>query len=369
MSNFKAKQGQDKWVLSVLKNKRDGFFIEIGAHNGIDDSNAYVLEKDFGWQGICVEPHTYSFEALEKNRSCICENVCISGLNGKVKFIQRGRRRQISGIYADFSDDVIIEKAENGHPIIEKDSITLLKLLKKNKCNKIIDYLSIDIEGAEFNMLQFFPFDDYKFLTITVEHNAQLGERNIDKKNKIFELLSSNGYKKVGSTREEDWYVYCPNINKVTNIDEIEMLGNYYRAIGKKIVSTNGCFDILHQGHIELLEKCKCFGDVFFILLNSDMSIKSIKGNDRPVMNENSRVSIMSHIDLVDHICIFEESTPCEILSRLKTDIHCKGADYNNNVKELPEKTIIESNNGSIKIIPLSPGHGTTNIIEKISSD
>ena len=77
----------------------------------------------------------------------------------------------------------------------------------------------------------------------------------------------------------------------------------------------------------------------------------------------------MSHIDLVDHICIFEESTPCEILSLLKTDTHCKGADYNNDIKELPEKAIIESSNGSIEIIPLSPGYGTTNIIEKINSD
>ena len=140
MSNFKAKQGQDKWVLSVLKNKRKGFFVEIGAHNGIDDSNAYVLEKDFGWQGICVEPHTYSFESVKENRSCICENLCISGTNGKVKFVQRGRKRQVSGIYNDFADDVILQKAESGHPIIEKDSITLLNLLQKHKLKTFAEF-------------------------------------------------------------------------------------------------------------------------------------------------------------------------------------------------------------------------------------
>jgi len=370
MSNFKAKQGQDKWVLSVLKNKREGFFVEIGAHNGIDDSNAYVLEKDFGWQGICVEPHTYSFQTLEEHRSCIRENICISGKNGKVKFVQRGRQRQVSGIYDDFSDDVIRQKAESGHPVIEKDSLTLLSLLEKYKCNNVIEYLSIDVEGAELDILEFFPFDEYKFLTITIEHNAQLGERNRDKKNKIFELLSSNDYKKVNSTTEEDWYVYCPNADsKITNFDEIETLGNYYRSVGKKIVSTNGCFDILHRGHIKFLEECKSFGDIFIVGLNSDESVKSIKGDSRPIMDESSRVSVMSHMDLVDHVCVFKESTPSKMLLKLKTDVHCKGADYKNNIEDIPEKTIIENNGGRIEIIPLDPGYGTTSIIRKIIND
>ena len=366
--NFRAKQGQDKWVLSVLKNKRNGFFVEIGAHNGIDDSNAYVLEKDFGWQGVCVEPHTYSFQTLEEHRSCIRENLCISGTNGKVKFVQRGRSRQVSGILDDFSDDVIIEKAKNGHPIIEKDSITLLNLLKKHRCPKIIEYLSIDVEGAEFDILEKFPFDEYKFLTMTIEHNAQLGERNIEKKNKIFELLFSNGYKKVNSTTEEDWYVYCPNIDsKVISFDEIEPLGNYYRSIGKKIVSTNGCFDILHHGHISFLEECKSFGDVLVVGLNDDKSIISIKGENRPIIDENSRISIMSHIDLIDHVCVFKESTPCKMLGHLKTDIHCKDSNYS--IDEIIEKQIVEDNGGKIKLIKNNSGYSTTNIIKKIEKE
>lgn len=213
--DYKSKEGQDKWVIKKLNNKKNGYFIDVGASGGVTHSNTYALEKDLNWTGICVEPNPNfrSFQSLKKNRNCICENLCIYDKNGMVDFVARGRRIESSGIYGDCSN-VIIKDLVNKkkHPIIKVHTITLLELLEKHNSPHTIDYISIDTEGSEFKILKNFNFDKYIFLTITVEHNYWKGT-NWDKKekikrNKIRKLLLNKGYVIDIKLPWEDWFVH-----------------------------------------------------------------------------------------------------------------------------------------------------------------
>lgn len=210
--NYKAKEGQDRWVLDILKNKTNGYFVDIGAHNGYNDSNSYVLEKDFGWKGICVEPHHWAALDLQKNRNCNIEVACISDIDGEVDFVQRGKYQQVSGMYHPDVDDHVIDQVDlHSHPLVKKPSLTLLSLLEKYNAPNIIDYLSIDAEGAELLILKNFDFQKYNFLTVTLEHNYtesnKLKEKNGIRRKEIQALLVQNGYVLSKSVSADDWYV------------------------------------------------------------------------------------------------------------------------------------------------------------------
>ena len=145
---------------------------------------------------------------------------------------------------------------------------------------------------------------------------------------------------------------------------ELNNLLKQLRAQGKTIVTTNGCFDILHVGHVRYLEKAKSFGDVLIVALNSDKSVKSIKGDSRPINNENDRAEILSALRSVDYVVLFDEDSPIELLLQIKPDVHTKGADYT--VETLPEaKGIIEAG-GRIEFISFVEGKSTTAVIEKM---
>lgn len=148
----------------------------------------------------------------------------------------------------------------------------------------------------------------------------------------------------------------------VTLNDLIEILPEL-KAQGKKIVTTNGCFDILHAGHVRYLNKAKALGDILIIGLNSDKSVKSIKGPTRPINCEDDRAEVISALSSVDFVVMFEEDTPANLLAALKSDIHVKGGDYTE--ESLPEAEIIKAYGGKIAFIPLVEGRSTTNIIEK----
>ncbi len=132
----------------------------------------------------------------------------------------------------------------------------------------------------------------------------------------------------------------------------------------KKIVFTNGCFDLIHPGHIEYLEKAKKLGDILVLGLNSDDSIKKIKGEKRPILKEMDRVYILSCFYFVDYLTIFEEETPYELIKKIKPDILVKGGDWE--INKIVGKDIVEENGGKVVIIKYKEGYSTTNIIEKI---
>lgn len=132
---------------------------------------------------------------------------------------------------------------------------------------------------------------------------------------------------------------------------------------GKTYVVTNGCFDILHVGHVRYLQKTKGFADKLIVMLNSDVSVKALKGEGRPINNENDRAEILSALSCVDYVVLFDEKSPAKLLEDIKPDVYTKGADYT--LETLPEREIVERNNIRVEFIEFVQGKSTTNIINK----
>ncbi|NDC82127.1 D-glycero-beta-D-manno-heptose 1-phosphate adenylyltransferase [bacterium] len=133
---------------------------------------------------------------------------------------------------------------------------------------------------------------------------------------------------------------------------------------GKTVVFTNGCFDILHAGHVSYLEDAKQLGDILIVGLNSDASVQRLKGPQRPINSEHARAIVIAGLEAVDAVCIFEEDTPTDLLRAITPSIHTKGGDYSAN--SLPEYPVVMSYGGTVKIIPFRPGFSTTSTIERI---
>ncbi|MGL4567171.1 MAG: D-glycero-beta-D-manno-heptose 1-phosphate adenylyltransferase [Fusobacteriaceae bacterium] len=133
---------------------------------------------------------------------------------------------------------------------------------------------------------------------------------------------------------------------------------------GKKVVFTNGCFDILHVGHLRYMNEAKKQGDFLVVGVNSDASVKRLKGETRPINGEMDRAEMLSGLKAVDMTVIFEEDTPVELLDDLKPSIHVKGGDYRK--EDLPETVIVEKNGGEVRILNFIEGKSTTNIVKKI---
>ncbi len=148
------------------------------------------------------------------------------------------------------------------------------------------------------------------------------------------------------------------------NREELKETIKKLREEGKTIVTTNGCFDILHVGHVRYLEKTKSFADVLIVALNSDKSVRSIKGEGRPINNENDRAEVLSALRCVDYVVLFDEDSPLDLLLQIKPDVHTKGADYT--IETLPEAKGIMANGGRIEFISFVEGKSTTSIIEKM---
>ena len=133
-----------------------------------------------------------------------------------------------------------------------------------------------------------------------------------------------------------------------------------------KLVFTNGCFDILHRGHVEYLEKAKTLGDVLVVGVNSDGSTRRIKGDKRPIVPANERAYIISRLAAVDFVCVFEEDTPEELIRSIVPDILVKGADWK--VGDIVGRDIVEAAGGRVATIELTEGLSTTNLISRIRS-
>jgi D-beta-D-heptose 7-phosphate kinase / D-beta-D-heptose 1-phosphate adenosyltransferase len=137
-----------------------------------------------------------------------------------------------------------------------------------------------------------------------------------------------------------------------------------HRKAGKRVVFTNGCFDILHPGHVDLLNKCRNFGDVLILGLNSDSSINRIKGSKRPIVAELDRAAVLLGLSTVDEVVIFDQDTPGELINTLLPDVLVKGGDWS------PDKVVgrdsVVANGGKVEIIPLVEGRSTTNVVDTI---
>ncbi len=152
-------------------------------------------------------------------------------------------------------------------------------------------------------------------------------------------------------------------MGKLVSQKEIIDIVKSGQAQGKTYSATNGCFDILHVGHVRYLQKTKSLADYSIVMLNSDKSVKMIKGESRPINNEQDRAEILNALSCVDYVVLFEEKSPAGLLEAIKPDIYTKGADYT--LETLPERDIVLKNNIKVEFIDFVKGKSTTNVINK----
>lgn len=150
------------------------------------------------------------------------------------------------------------------------------------------------------------------------------------------------------------------------SFNDINQLLTTYRRENFKLVFTNGCFDLLHKGHLDLLSNAAGFGDKLFVGLNSDKSVKKLKGDSRPKQNERTRAQKLLELKYVNHVIIFEDLTPQKLVHAISPDVLVKGGDYKKS--EIVGAKHVISSGGVVKIVPLTPGFSTTSIIEKSSN-
>lgn len=207
IDKFYSQAGQDKWICDIFRYLKGGTYVDIGAYDGIQTSNTYVLEKDLHWTGICIEPNKDIFKLLENNRTSTNYNLAVLNRQGQVSFM----------------NDKVYDYSHSVYETVDCD--TLYNILLDSDLPEVINYLSIDIEGMEYTVLEQF-FNDinipgnvkFKFYAITVEHNLYCDGPT--KKNMLYSLLTSNGYTRVHEDVKcldpnpayfgqpyEDWYI------------------------------------------------------------------------------------------------------------------------------------------------------------------
>lgn len=155
--------------------------------------------------------------------------------------------------------------------------------------------------------------------------------------------------------------------NKIINPNQLETTINRWHFFGKKIVFTNGCFDLLHLGHVDYLSKAKDQGDILIVGVNTDRSVRTLgKGNTRPINNEEARATLVASLQFVDAVILFDEETPYQLIKKIQPDVLVKGKDYKE--EDIVGYDIVKDRNGIIKTIDLVPGYSTTNIEQKIKN-
>lgn len=156
------------------------------------------------------------------------------------------------------------------------------------------------------------------------------------------------------------------DINKICTVDEFITIRESYREQGKKLVWTNGCFDLLHAGHLQSLRMSRELGDALVVGVNADSSVNSLKTPDRPFVGEKDRAAMLAALEFVDHVIIFSDKRCDGILSQVKPNIMVKGEDYNLETINQEERAAVENNGGYVKFIPLVKGLSTSNLVKKI---
>jgi FkbM family methyltransferase len=198
----RSQLGQDLLALIGSGAKKNGFFVEFGAADGVALSNSFLLEKVFGWSGILCEPSRSWHEDLKKNRSCTIEFRCVYSRTGEQIGFSENYIGELSGITEFTGDDHhgLINRTTDSYQV---ETISLLDLLTQHNAPKHVDFLSVDTEGSEFEILNAFDFSKYSFGAICVEHNY------LENRPKVKALLESNGYRQVYSELSEydDWFV------------------------------------------------------------------------------------------------------------------------------------------------------------------
>jgi D-beta-D-heptose 7-phosphate kinase / D-beta-D-heptose 1-phosphate adenosyltransferase len=262
--------------------------------------------------------------------------------------------------------------------IKDQESLTNAIRLLKDQCNLEVSLITLSDQGVAIfdNELRIHPTVAIEVFDVTGAGDtilASLGyalacKKNIDEAVKFANLASGVVVGKIGSATAtlNEIINYESSLNKsssdahIKNWNEIGSIVNDLKNKNKKIIFTNGCFDILHIGHVKYLEEAKSYGDILILGLNSDSSIQKLKGKNRPINSQTDRAYLLASLEVVDYLIIFEEETPYELIKHIKPDILVKGSDYID--KEIVGQDIANE----LKLVKFIHGKSTTNTIKRI---
>jgi D-beta-D-heptose 7-phosphate kinase/D-beta-D-heptose 1-phosphate adenosyltransferase len=170
----------------------------------------------------------------------------------------------------------------------------------------------------------------------------------------------------VGRNELEDWLAGQENsAPKVVSLAEAAQVATKARAAGKRVVTTNGCFDLLHPGHVKTLEAARGFGDLLIVGVNSDPSVRRLKGASRPLLPEAARARVVAALGCVDYVVVFPQPDPVELVRAIQPDVHVKGGDYRPD--DIVEREAVEVGGGRLELLDLEPGWSTTSIVEAMA--
>jgi len=153
---------------------------------------------------------------------------------------------------------------------------------------------------------------------------------------------------------------------KIVALEELSDRSDKLRAAGKKLVATNGCFDLLHVGHVRYLQAARALGDFLVVGVNGDYSVRELKGNGRPIMTENDRAEILAALQSVDLVTIFPQKRATRFLAAVKPSIYVKGGDYTSETLNNEERRVLEKLNAEVRLIPFQPGYSTSGLVEQL---
>lgn len=210
---YYSQKGQDEWVLSVLSGKRNGYFVDLAASDGVRLSNTYTMEKFYGWSGILIEPNTHFYSLCKKNRTSTVIDAVVDEVSGETVCF-RSDNMELGGIVAEDTDnnyEIRGDQLSGGSSVLtQRNTLSLGDILSNNNAPNVMDYLSLDIEGAETRALRTFPFDEYTFLTMTIERPTV----------ELENILFQNGYHFVMKSKKmgfDSFYVHesIPGFNQI----------------------------------------------------------------------------------------------------------------------------------------------------------
>ncbi len=284
--------------------------------------------KNFYSEAYLITPNTD--EALE--------------MSGDHSIEEAGKKLRI-----ELSSHILITKGKEGMSLFEEGNDKVLHF--PTQAREVYDITGAGDTVAAALSLAISSGASLKDATILANHVAGLAVEKIGTasvlKSELEEVLESEN-------------------RKVRNLAQIKRIVQDYKQSGKKIVWTNGCFDLLHGGHVRYLEKARKFGDVLIVGLNSDESVRRLKGPERPILKQEERAEILSALEFVDHILIFNEENVSQHLKQIRPDVYVKGGDYDIKRIDQQEKKVLMEYQAAIEFIPFVKGYSSSDIIKKI---
>ncbi len=248
----------------------------------------------------------------------------------------------------DYNAHVLITRSEKGMSLFEwgKDQVLIRTQAKE----------VYDVTGA----------GDTVIATIALALASDLSlRRSVELANQAAGIAV--GKLGTATVSSQELFSYGKEDSKIKNREELAAIVEKLKQQGKDIVFTNGCFDLLHVGHARLLQKAKSFGDLLILGLNTDDSIRRLKGSQRPIVSQDDRAELLASLDCVDYIVFFEEDDPGSLIALFQPTVHVKGGDYDpNNYESMPEAKIVHGYGGRVEVVNLVAGKSTSNIVSRI---